>query len=81
MPKRREVLGTLAASAVAAATPLRFARSAEVTLKLHHFLPPVSNAHRNLIEPWARAVREASEGRIEVEIFPAMQLGGKPPSL
>jgi len=81
MPARREVLAALGATTVAAAVPLRRARAAEVTLKLHHFLPPVSNAHRNMIEPWAKAVEAASEGRIAVEIYPSMQLGGRPPSL
>ncbi len=34
-----------------------------------------------LIEPWAKSIEEASDGRIAFEIFPAMALGGKPPEL
>ncbi len=54
---------------------------AVVTLKLHHFLPPVSNGHAKLLAPWAKRVEDASAGRIKIDIFPAMQLGGTPPQL
>lgn len=52
-----------------------------VTLKLHHFLPPASNVHQRLLMPWAKALEEQSGGALKVDIFPAMQLGGKPPQL
>ena len=52
-----------------------------VELKVQHFLPAGAPAQRELIEPWARAVEEQSGGRIKVRIFPAMQLGGRPPQL
>ncbi|MFD1382061.1 TRAP transporter substrate-binding protein [Rhodanobacter aciditrophus] len=54
---------------------------AEYTLKLHHFLPPMSMAHSKFLQPWAEKVEAESEGRIDIELFPAMQLGGKPPQL
>ncbi len=57
------------------------ASAAEVTLKVHHFLPPQAPAHAKFIKPWADRVMKESEGRIEVQIYPAMQLGGKPPQL
>lgn len=57
------------------------AQKAEVTLKVHHFLPAGSNAQTKLIQPWADAVTADSGGRIAVEIYPSMQLGGKPPQL
>jgi TRAP-type C4-dicarboxylate transport system substrate-binding protein len=53
----------------------------EVTLKVHHFLPPPSVAHAKFMQPWAEKVEQDSGGRIKVEIYPAMQLGGKPPQL
>ena len=53
----------------------------EVRLRVHHFLPTTSVTHAGFIEPWARKIEAESEGRIAVEIFPAMQLGGKPPQL
>lgn len=67
-------LGALATSAGAA-------EAQEVTLKLHHLLPPVAHAHKNMLVPWAKKVEEESGGRLKIEIYPAMQLGGKPPQL
>lgn len=54
---------------------------AEFTLKLHHMLPPMAMAHSKFLEPWAEKVEAESNGRIDIEIYPAMQLGGKPPQL
>jgi TRAP-type C4-dicarboxylate transport system substrate-binding protein len=54
---------------------------AQFTLKLHHFLPSVSNGHTKMLAPWAKMVEEGSGGRIKIDIFPAMQLGGTPPQL
>jgi TRAP-type C4-dicarboxylate transport system substrate-binding protein len=74
----------LAASGAALAAPAiarpAFAQ-AQVTLKLHHFLPPVSNGHRRMLAPWASAIEKDSGGRIKIDIFPSMQLGGTPPQL
>lgn len=55
--------------------------SAQETLVVHHFLSPNSATHRQFIEPWARRVEEQSGGRLRIEIFPSMTLGGKPPEL
>jgi TRAP-type C4-dicarboxylate transport system substrate-binding protein len=57
------------------------AQAQEVTLTVHHFLGPSSPTHATLIEPWARRVEAQSGGRIAIEIFPSMTLGGKPPEL
>jgi TRAP-type C4-dicarboxylate transport system substrate-binding protein len=80
--ERRRFLA-LAGAAVAAPAVIRPERAygAEVTLKFHHFLPPQATAQKRLIEPWAKAVSEQSQGRIRVDIFPAMQLGGRAPQL
>lgn len=79
-PSRRMVLAGLGA---ALATPALVGRAsaAEVTLRLHHFLPPVAPMHAQFFEPWAAELAEASQGAIEVQLFPAMQMGGKPPQL
>ncbi|MBN0987984.1 TRAP transporter substrate-binding protein [Amphritea pacifica] len=53
----------------------------EFTFKLHHMLPPPSNAHTNFLVPWADKVMKESDGRIKIDIYPSMQLGGKPPQL
>ncbi len=34
-----------------------------------------------VLEPWAKAVEKESDGRIKVELYPSMQLGGTPPEL
>ena len=57
------------------------AMAQEVTLKMHQFLPPQANVPKLILQPWADRVMEASEGRIEIQHYPAMQLGGKPPEL
>lgn len=57
------------------------AQAPQVTLKLHHFLPAVSNVHTKLWTPWAKKLETESGGRLKVDIFPAMQLGGAPPQL
>ncbi len=49
----------------------------EVTLRLHSFLPPVANPMKYFIIPWAEKIGKDSNGRIKVQVFPSMQLGGK----
>ncbi len=71
----------LAGCALLAGLALQPAGAAEVELKVMHFLPPKAPAQTQLIEPWAKALEEQSGGRIAVTIYPAMQLGGKPPQL
>jgi TRAP-type C4-dicarboxylate transport system substrate-binding protein len=77
---RRMVLAGIGAT-LAAPAFIRTAKAAEVTLRLHHFLPPVAPMHSKFFVPWAQELMDATNGAIEVQIFPAMQLGGKPPQL
>src|SRR5699024_579209 len=51
------------------------------TLRLHHFLAEPSPVHQGYLQPWAERVMEQSEGRLAIEIYPSMQLGGAAPSL
>ncbi|MEM8801068.1 MAG: TRAP transporter substrate-binding protein [Pseudomonadota bacterium] len=53
----------------------------EVTLKMHQFLPPQANVPKLVLDVWADKVEKDSGGRIKVDRFPSMQLGGKPPEL
>lgn len=71
----------LCAAALTAAAFSIPAQAAEVTLTVHHFLSPKSPAHAKFIAPWAKRVEEQSKGRIKVEVFPSMSMGGKPPEL
>ena len=52
-----------------------------VTLRVHQFLPAPAPVPRNFIAPWAKKVEEESKGRLKVELYPSMQLGGTPPQL
>lgn len=84
MNLNRRLFMKAAGVAIAAPAVLRSgAASAQeaITLRLHHFLPPASNVHQKLLMPWAKALDEQSGGKLKVEIFPGMQLGGKPPQL
>ncbi|KAB2920019.1 MAG: TRAP transporter substrate-binding protein [Hyphomicrobiaceae bacterium] len=54
---------------------------APVTLKLHHFLGPKAPAHTAMLEPWAKRVEQAAGGKVKIELYPSMSLGGKPPDL
>jgi TRAP-type transport system periplasmic protein len=79
---RRAFLASGAASLAAPA----FVRTAladgqRFTFKLHHALSSVSCAHVNFLVPWARAVEAQAGGRIRIDIFPSMQLGGQPVEL
>ena len=72
---------SLFAGALTAAAFAASAQAADVTLTVHHFLSPKAPAHTQLIAPWAEKIEAESKGRIKIEIFPAMSLGGKPPEL
>lgn len=80
--KRRHFLAA-AAGVLAAPAVVRpgFAQSPEYTLKLHHLLGPKSPAQTKMLEPWSKTVEEATGGRVKIEIYPAMSLGGSPPQL
>lgn len=51
----------------------------EVTLRFQHFVSPNSANPKHFIQPWADKVAAESDGRIKVEIYPFMQLGGTAP--
>lgn len=73
---RRILLGALAAAFISTA-----AVAQEVTLRLHQFLPAQANVPAQILDVWADKVEADSGGRIKVDRFPSMQLGGTPPQL
>ena len=75
---RRSLLATVAALAALAAVP---AQAQTVTLRLHQMLPAQATIPARAIVPWAQKVEAESGGKIKVQIFNAMQLGGAPPQL
>ncbi|SIS58527.1 TRAP transporter substrate-binding protein [Phaeovulum vinaykumarii] len=78
--RRRLTLGALGAAAALAAPGVLRAADVHV-LRLHQFLPAQSFVPAQILDPWADAIETASEGRLRIQRFPSMQLGGKPPEL
>lgn len=80
---RKQFLGTLAAATLAAAALTSGAAHAQdrYTLRLHHFLPPQAPIPKQALTQWAEKIRQESGGRLRIQLFPAMQLGGKPSDL
>lgn len=67
--------------AIVLAGAAQLAHASEVTLRFHQFLPPQANIPAKAIAPWAQKVERDSGGRIKVQLFSNMQLGGKPAEL
>ncbi|ETX27662.1 TRAP transporter substrate-binding protein [Roseivivax isoporae] len=72
---------TLVGAALALGLGSGAASAQEVTLRMHQFLPLQANVPTHVLEVWKQRVEEQSEGRIAVQHFPSMQLGGTPPQL
>ena len=79
--KRIHTLKTALLGAAALAFVGGAALAQDVTLRLHQFLPPPAPVPKLILKPWAANVEEASGGRIKIEHFDAMSLGGRPPEL
>jgi len=78
---KRNFIKTTVAGLVAAAALGTSALAQDVTLRLHQFLPPPAPVPSMILKPWGEMVKEASGGRIEIQHFDAMSLGGRPPEL
>ncbi|MEO9820689.1 MAG: TRAP transporter substrate-binding protein [Paracoccaceae bacterium] len=76
---RKAFLGL--ASAAALALGVKGVQAQEVTLSMHQFLPDQANVPKLILNPWADSIEEASGGRIKIDRYPSMQLGGSPPEL
>jgi TRAP-type C4-dicarboxylate transport system substrate-binding protein len=73
---RRTLLGLMTAALLSTS-----AAAQEVTLRLHQFLPAQANVPAKILDVWADKVEADSDGRIKIDRFPSMQLGGTPPQL
>jgi TRAP-type C4-dicarboxylate transport system substrate-binding protein len=73
------LLTLLAAAGVVMAAGMTHA--AEYTFKLHHLLSGKAPAHTKMLEPWAKQVEKNSDGKVKIDLYPAMTLGGRPPEL
>jgi len=76
----KTVFASLCIVTVTAIIPLS-AAAQEFTLKLQHFLPAQANVPKLVLDVWADNVEKDSDGRIKVERYASMALGGKPPEL
>src|SRR5918996_953359 len=65
------------AGALGAGTFMAGGATAE-DLRLAHWVPPQHPLQPTGMEPWARSIAEASDGRLSITIFPAQQLGAAP---
>ena len=76
---KRSFFRTAVAAAALVAAGQGFAQ--QVTLRLHQMLPPQATIPARALIPWAQKVEKESGGKIKVQLFHAMQLGGAPPQL
>jgi len=72
-------LAVVGASALGIAGKARGQES--IKLRMSHFMSPMAPVQTMLFRPWADRVEKDSGGRIKCELYPSMQLGGKPPQL
>jgi TRAP-type C4-dicarboxylate transport system substrate-binding protein len=79
---RRTFLKSSLATTAAAGLPWHHATAQGAEeLKLHSFVPPTHVIWTDVLTPWAADVAKRSNNKLTVKLFPAMQLGGRPPEL
>ena len=79
-PDRRRFAAASSAAALVITLPGTSRAQAE-ELKLATFVPPTHYGLTQIMVPWGKEVAERSGGRLNLRVFPSMQLGGKPPEL
>jgi TRAP-type C4-dicarboxylate transport system substrate-binding protein len=77
--QRRQLIG--ASFGLTLAAPLVARAQQQFTIRCHSFSSPTALDHTLHLDRWAERVGQASQGRIKVEMYPAMQLGGQPRDL
>ena len=78
--RRRNAIAALAALGATTLAGSALAQQT-VTLRLHQFLPPSATIPARAIAPWAKKIETESGGRIKVQLFHSMSMGGTPPQL
>lgn len=53
----------------------------DVTIRVHHFMSQKAPLHSKFLVPMAENIAAASDGRIKVEVFDSLSLGGRPGDL
>ena len=62
---------TLVQTAIAAGLTAGTAQAQDITLTMSHYAPPVLGLHADFLEPFARQLEEATNGKVAVEIHTA----------
>ena len=73
---KTRIIGTICAAAALTAFDAR-----SETLRMQTFIPPVANPGKTFLTPWAEKIAKDSGGKLKIQPFWAMQLGGKAPQL
>ena len=77
---RRATMALLGAATAATFSGQALAQQPEVTLRLHQMLPQQAPLPSIGLIPWAEKIEKESGGRIKIQLFHAMQLGGGSPA-
>ncbi|WP_108483007.1 TRAP transporter substrate-binding protein [Oceaniglobus ichthyenteri] len=72
--KKRTLITALSGLAMIASVTTAFAQ--DVSLRFSNWLPPTHPIVTNMVEPWAADVAKATEGRVTVQILPALGAPG-----
>ena len=73
----KKLFGGIAAFTLSASA----AFAQDFTLRFQFFTGPKAAVPAYFMYPWAEKIMEDSGGRLKIELYPGMQLGGKPPAL
>lgn len=73
----RRAAGRASLTACAFLATLDGSGAETITLRLHTYISPNAIAVQEFLEPWAREIETRSNGRARVQLFPAMQIGGR----
>lgn len=73
--------GRVGAAVAALAFVFAPAAAQEVTLRVHHFMSANAVLHHQFLVPFGERLEAASGGRIAVDVFHSMSLGGRPGDL
>ncbi|MCX7564965.1 TRAP transporter substrate-binding protein [Sulfitobacter sp. F26169L] len=79
--RKRTLLGGMASAALLFSISSSAVFAQNITLRLHQFLPAPATVPSEVLKPWGSALEDASGGRIKIEHFDAMALGGRPTGL
>ena len=72
---------TLTAATLAVMVASSTVMAQEITLRFQHFISPKGSVPARFMTPWIEKVQNETGGKLKIELYPGMQLGGKPPAL